>query len=40
MHQVRAPVNLCQVGGDVGGGQAQAGEADVVVGQSRPLLAP
>jgi hypothetical protein len=36
MHQVRAPVDLCQVGGDVGGGQAQAGEADMVV---RPVAA-
>lgn len=31
VHQVRAPVDLRQVGGDIGGGQAQAGEADMVV---------
>ncbi len=36
VHQVRAPVDLREVGGDVGGGQAQAGEADVVV---RPVAA-
>ncbi len=32
MDQVRAPVDLRKVGGDVGRGQAQAGEANVVVG--------
>lgn len=36
VHQIRAPVDLRQVGGDVGGGQAQAGEADMVV---RPVAA-
>ncbi|MNH84695.1 hypothetical protein D3C73_371250 [compost metagenome] len=34
VHQVRAPVNLCEVGGDIGSRQAQAGEANVVV---RPI---
>ncbi|MNM77276.1 hypothetical protein D3C81_891230 [compost metagenome] len=34
--QVRAPVETGHAGGDIGGGQAQAGEADVIV---RPFLA-
>lgn len=36
VHQVRAPVDLRQVGGHVSGGQAQAGETDMVV---RPVAA-
>ena len=36
VHQVRAPVDLCEVGGDIGGRQAQAGETDMVV---RPVAA-
>jgi len=31
VHQIRAPVNLRKIGGDVGSGQAEAGEADMVV---------
>ncbi|MNO78392.1 hypothetical protein D3C76_695280 [compost metagenome] len=36
VHQVRAPVDLCEVGGDIGGRQAQAGETNMVV---RPVAA-
>ncbi len=38
MDQVGGPVDLCQVGSDIGGGQAQAGEADMVVRPIAPVV--